>query len=338
MSGTAALNGAGAGASTGAAIGSVIPGVGTAIGGAVGAVVGGVAGLLKKKKKSAVKKSNEQAKIALNKGALNVMDRGQALADRKYTSYDPRQRVAGLSDNERSAMTMAGGLAGKYDPLFQRASEGYSAGALDRYKNPYIDSVINSRARRINEDYDSRLGALNRKRSMVDAWGGSRGTQLELGLQKQRSDSMRDMEAEGYSTAFDKANEAFFRDRGDAAAAVQAGASVDRGNIDALMGTGGVERGLRQSTTDFDYQQFLEGRDWDLNNFGALLESMKTAGSAINAGEPGASTPKASTGGQLAGLASTVAGLWGKFKGGGSATGGSDAGEVAAGKEIGIWG
>ncbi|HEX4620495.1 MAG TPA: hypothetical protein VH208_02910, partial [Myxococcaceae bacterium] len=78
--------------------------------------------------------------------------------------------------------------------------------------------------------------------------------------------------------------------------------------IQDLMATGGIERVLSQSQLDFDYKQFLENRDWSVNNLGPLLNSIATA--------KGVSTSSTTTGpqsgiaGEAIGAAATIAGAY----------------------------
>jgi hypothetical protein len=277
---------------------------GIALAGAVGGAV-----MDKQAQSAAISNNNKQNKY-LNDAGKDVLSRGAKLADRKWQGFDSRQRVAGLSGNEKIGISGAAGLTGKYQPLIDRASRGFSSGALNEYMNPYTSGVLDVGARRINQDYDARLGALSRKRGMMDAFGSSRGTQMELGLQQQRSQALRDMETTGLNSAYDKGTEAFFRDRQGALDAAGTGMNLDRAAIDSQMGTGGVERGQQQAGKDFDYAQFLEKRDYDVTNFDTLLKSLHEA-----KGTQGAVTPASSMGSQIAGLASVAAGAYSQWKG-----------------------
>lgn len=273
--------------------------VGTTVVGAAGSLIGG----------SQPATSEQKRPQYLEDASKDVLSRGTALADRKYEAYDPRQRVAALGSNEQAGMLGAAQLQGKYQPMLDRASQQFSSGALSQYMNPYTKSVLDVNARRINEDFDAQKGAFNRKRGMIDAWGGTRATQLEQGMDAQRSRAMRDMETLGLSNAYDKGVDAFYKDRQAALDTANVGSNMDRGNISALMETGAVDRTQRQATQDFDYGQFLEKRDWSMNNFEAMLKSLNAA-SGTGGSTTTSTSEGGSVGGQIAGLASSVAGMY----------------------------
>ena len=82
------------------------------------------------------------------------------------------------------------------------------------------------------------------------------------------------------------------------------------------MTTGATDRGLQQAMRDFDYQQFIENRDWDFRNLGGLIAALEgTKGSY----ETTQSTTEKSSGGELAQAIGIAATLIGTFYGGGAA-------------------
>jgi hypothetical protein len=70
------------------------------------------------------------------------------------------------------------------------------------------------------------------------------------------------------------------------------------------MATGGLERVLNQAQLDFDYNQFIEERDWDITNLQPLLASI-----GVNNGAPGKPNNEDSIATAL-GAAATVAGAY----------------------------
>jgi hypothetical protein len=237
-------------------------------------------------------------------------ERGSALADRGYTGYDSRKRVAGLHGNEQLASQRAASLSSRYQPFLDRAGTEFSSGALGKYMDPYREQVIDVGNRRINEDYGREMGALSRKRGMIDAFGGSRGTQLESALNSRRDRAIRENETLGLSSAFNQGRDAFFQDRASNMSAAQTIGALGGDEINLLGSTGANERQQSQMTKDFDYGQFLEKRDWDLNNLQPLLAAI--SGAAPAAGRTETSTTKTSGGGfgQVLGLAAAVGGAF----------------------------
>lgn len=243
----------------------------------------------------------------MEQAGQRLVDRGTALSTREYRGYQPSQRVASLSGNEELASQRAASLSSRYQPALDRANTAYSSGALDKYIDPYRENVIDIGARRINQDYDNQLGALNRKRGMMDAWGSSRGTQLEAALNAQRSRALRENEVTGLSTAFGQANDRFFQDRASNLDAAQTIGTLGNNDIIQLGATGANQRQREQQVADFNYGQFLEQRDWDVNNLAPLIAAIGGA----KTGQTSTETTSQSGGGlgQVLGLATSIGGL-----------------------------
>lgn len=236
------------------------------------------------------------------KGAVG---RAEALSNRPYQAYTG-QRVAGLNRNER----MAGNLARSYGALTQpylsrlESYAKFDPNQLSQYENPYLDRVLESRRRVIGEEYDRQMSDIKRRQSAMDAFRTGRSDLARSRLDNDRMLALDDAEAESRAAAFESAMGHYGNDR-------RLGATTDLGalglalqgrnnQIGALSATGGVERGINQAQMDFDYGQFLEGRDWDVNNFGILLDSLRTAQGGP-AGQQGSSDA-----GMLLGLLGTM--------------------------------
>lgn len=216
------------------------------------------------------------------KDVKRAVGRAETLSNRPYQAYTG-QRVAGLSGNER----MAGNLARDYDsvtrPYLDRLS-GYTQfdpGALSQYENPYLDRVLEARRRVIGEEFGRQSADLSRRQSAMDAFRTGRSDLARSRLEEARMRALDEAEAEARAGAFQTALGAYQNQQ-------RLGATTDLGalgtalqarnnQIGALAATGGTERGINQAQLDFDYGQFLEGRDWDVNNFGILLDALRTA-------------------------------------------------------------
>lgn len=122
---------------------------------------------------------------------------------------------------------------------------------------------------------------------------------------------------------------------------IQAGntlAGMNSQQVQDLMATGGIERVLQQANLDFDYGQFLEKRDWDVNNLAPLLNTLqaipKDVYQNMTSKQVAEEVTKSGGAGQVLGLAATVAGAF--FTGGASLAVG--AGATAAGAGAGAGG
>jgi hypothetical protein len=135
------------------------------------------------------------------------------------------------------------------------------------------------------------------------------------------------MVGDAYSKAYTNAQSAFFQDQskkinaGNALAAVGNDTSkLNTQQIQDLMATGGLQRVLGQKQLDFNYQQFVENRDWSVNNLQPLLSSINAAkGTQSQTSNFG---PPANVAGTAIGAAATIAGAY--FTGGKSASAGPD--------------
>lgn len=238
-------------------------------------------------------------------------------ADRPYEAYTG-PRVAGLSGLEGQAGELAGTLSSRYQPMIQRAGAAFDPAQLKQFENPYMESVVQGRLSDVGRAYDTQLGGLNRKRGMMDAFGTDRGSMLETALMRERGREMDRISNEGRAASYQSALDALFRDKQSALSAAQAGGNIDQGAVNSMLEAGGRARSVEQAQADFDYGQFLERRDWSVNNLEPLMKAM---GTAQGSGGPTASTAP-NYGTLLSGLGTTLAGVIAQGgSGGGTITG-----------------
>lgn len=272
----------------------------------------------------------------LQRDQQDLISRARSIADRSYTPYTGN-RVADLSPNERNAMQIASDSynfdeAGQYLDKAGRSIDGISTWGtetMDRYMNPYVDKVVGNTLKRENEAYQSRLGDLRSNAAVRGAFGGDRATLLEASETGRHLDTVGDITAKGYSDAYTQALNTWQADNNTKLAVADAyravGGDVTRMNsqqITDLLRTGGADRVMRQMQLDVDYNDFLEQRDWSVNNLQPLMQAVGQAG-----GSQGPAVPPDQTASQLLGLASTLIGYYGgRGGGGGGAAGGTGAG------------
>lgn len=208
--------------------------------------------------------------------SMGAIDRAKQIADRPYTPFTG-PRVAGLSGNERQASSLAGSMGQRIEPFRSRLSGGFSQGALAQFENPYLDRVLNNQNRVIGEEYGRKSADLARNQSAMDAFRTGRSDLARSRLDKYRMEALGDAEAEGRRGAFDTALDAYFKQQGVDLGAIGAITNADSSQIGALSQTGLAERGVEQAGLDFNYGQFLENRDWDVNNLQPLLTAIQAA-------------------------------------------------------------
>lgn len=253
----------------------------------------------------------------ITSGSEAAVGRGMEALNRPYTPYED-ERVAGLSENEAMASQMARDTAGVGMGYLSQGADAlggitsFDQANIGAYMNPYIEQVLNRQQEALGEAYGGRKSELGQKAGMVSAFGGGRQTALETGLEEEYLDSTAAMQEAGLASAFDRATGLWGSDMDRLIAqsgaygglAGQAGASASS-DIRNLAGTGLTERSIDQAQKDFDYQQFIESRDWDINNLGPLLEALSMAPYETTT----TSETEGSKLGTAVGLASTIGGF-----------------------------
>lgn len=242
----------------------------------------------------------------LRKASKRAVGRAEELSNRPYHAYGG-QRVAGLDPNERLGGQMARHWNQRLNPYLSnlRSSMQFDPSQLSQYENPYLDRVLSARQRVIGEEYGRQLGDLKSHQSAMDAFRTGRSDLARSRLEKNRMQSLDDAEGEARAGAFDSAMQSYLNQRqlgvqGNLGALGALG-DAQRDQYGALMSSGGTRRGIAQGQMDFDYGQFLEGRDWDVNNFGVVLDALRAAHGSAGNGDTGPSN-----GSLLGGLLGTV--------------------------------
>lgn len=270
-------------------------------------------------------------------GAVNqALSQGEQIANRPYTPYTG-QVVQGLSGNEQQGVGQASPTSalntGAASAFTQAAGDiagikQYNTDNLKQYMDPYVSSVLTPQLTEQNKEYQAQRSALLNNKA--GALGGDRSA-LELGeMDYQHNQAISSEVGDAYSKAYTNAQSAFFQDQNkqiNAANALdQVGGDMSKLNtqqVQDLMATGGLERVLGQQQLDFNYRQFVENRDWSVNNLQPLLSSINAAkgtSSSTNTYAPN------SAAGQAIGAAATIAGAY--FTGGKS-TGGFNSTDAA---------
>jgi hypothetical protein len=184
---------------------------------------------------------------------------------------------------------MARGNVGAYSPYFKEGTDLIKKGAgsftdadMTAYMNPYIKGALDPAAREIGEATARGAHALDSRASSMDAFGGSRAALMRGENKEKGYQAIGDLYKTGLSDAFDRATQLWGADKaremqagGQLISAGQAVQEAGNRDIDTLMRTGATDRAVSQAGADFDYQQFVENRDWDIRNLGALLMSLQ---------------------------------------------------------------
>lgn len=256
---------------------------------------------------------------------------GQGIANQRYEAYGG-ERVAGLSENEQMGMELARDNVGAAQPYYQEAAglarssteswADMSDADRSRYMNPYIKGALDPAAREIREQGMRTGNALDARASSMDAFGGSRAALMRSENTEKTLQGVSDLYGQGYAKAYESALGVFGDEKAremqasgrimELGTAVQSAGQQD---ISTLMATGATDRGIQQAMLDFDYQQFIENRDWGFRQLGGLIAALEgTKGSTTTTQK----TTSKESGGELAQAIGVAATLIGAFYTGGA--------------------
>lgn len=269
------------------------------------------------------KSTSNQAQSPEEQQASNLaLSQGESIAQRPYTPYSGSvvQPLTG-AQNQGIDQSQTG-----YDPAKQDLSAAgsqltnlpqYNTATLNKYMDPYVSSVLTPQLNQENINYGAQRSAL--LNSKAGAFGGDRSALAAGQLDLQHNTTISKDTADTYSAAYSNAQNAFFNDKNSQISAANdlanVGNDVSKMNSDQiqnLMQAGGVQQALGQAQLNFNYQQFVENRDWSVNNLTPLLNSIAAS---KGANMTTTNTPAAGSAlGTALGAAATVAGAY--FTGG----------------------
>lgn len=238
----------------------------------------------------------------VTQASQDAIGMGQRISRQQYRPYEG-QRIAEMSGNEVRGYALAQENIGKYQPYYnkamatsekgqqylERGTQQFKDANIQDYMNPYIKGALDPAAREIREAGARDAMALNARASSMDAFGGSRAALMRSENEANTYQQISDLYGRGYAQAYESAVNVWggerardleaagrfqmmsdqYRQMGEGA--YQMGAQ----DVSTLLTTGAMERSIRQAGMDFDYQQWKEGRDWDLRGLSALLASIQ---------------------------------------------------------------
>lgn len=258
----------------------------------------------------------------LEAGSRQAVQMGQRIATRPYESYQG-EAISPLSGNEQQAYNLAGEGVGAWQGDIDASREqlegikSFKDADMDAYMNPFIKQALDPVVRERNLRFEKERSAMRGGASMRGAFGGSRQAIMESELSRGAEQGISDIYATGYKQAFDTGQQAFQQDQnrrlmasGAYRGLAGAGAQLRAGDIDQLTRTGGMERDVRQRQALFDYGQFIEERDWDVNNLQSLLDAISRSPYGTTGTQTSTTSGGGSPLGMIAGLAAVAAGVY----------------------------
>lgn len=213
---------------------------------------------------------------------------GRRIGSKQFRAYEG-ERVAGLSRNEQRGMDLARSSVGIADPYFDKAesyadrgTQSWADADQDKFINPYIKGALDPAAREIREEGAREGMALDARASSMDAFGGSRAALMRGENREKTVQGLSDLYGKGYADAYNFGAQIFgderARDMEAAGRFQQLGGAVQdarQTDISTLMTTGATDRSIQQSMRDFDWQQFVEERDWDFRQLMGVLSGVQ---------------------------------------------------------------
>lgn len=219
-------------------------------------------------------------------GLESLVTRGQQISEQPYEAF-PGQRIEGFDPLEEQAFNQVASTQNQYSPYYGTAlgiSQGAAAPITDvsAYMNPYTQQVVDATMAEMNQQAAMGLNSL--RASTVNSGGLSNN---RLGLAE--SDYLTNQDAlmaqtvaNLYSQGYTQANELARADQQRALQAAQSmgqisaqGQLYDLTGAGALQSAGQAQRGMGQSNLDVAYQDFLNQRDWEMNqlkNYASILQ------------------------------------------------------------------
>ena len=245
--------------------------------------------------------------------AKSMASRAQHESLGGYTPYSG-QRLAGFTPEEQVAMSRMGAYgAGGPSAQEQYATKGYAdegvrtspygmgiAEGFDpqeftsdiaaKYMSPYTQNVVDVQKREAARDAAMQLEKMQSRAAQAGAFGGYRHGQQEMGMSRQLSQQLGDIQARGQAAGYEDAYNRFLQDRQARLAkaelgleglgadqrsralrqqALQGMAGMSRQaeesqmqRLAALQGVGMTRRGMEQEQMDIAYSDFLQQRDF----------------------------------------------------------------------------
>lgn len=258
----------------------------------------------------------------VERGSQRALGMANDIASQPYTPYTG-ERIAGLSQNEQMGVDLARTSSGKWmgdldtaRGLLGRTTERFTDADINAYMNPYLEGALNPAARKVRESAAMERNRLQGMQTSQGAFGGGRSAALQQALYDSTGESVSDLYGRGYFEAFERGADRWAQDMdrsrqaaSDYVSLAQNTMNMSTQDINNLMSTGGVQRGIEQMRKDFDYQQFVEGRDWDMRGLDALLTTLDGIKGSYTTTSTSETKNKPSALGQAVGLAATIYGF-----------------------------
>lgn len=147
-------------------------------------------------------------------------------------------------------MPQTGGLAGLIGGMPQQPQQ-QPQNIAQKYMNPYLESVLNPQLDELRRQNEITNMNANAKLAGAGAFGGGRQAIMNAENNRNLMQELNKTVGQGYANAFDKAQQQFNIEQGQA-----------KTLADMLAGAGATQRGIEQEGITADYNEFLNQRDY----------------------------------------------------------------------------
>lgn len=237
----------------------------------------------------------------LDQGAQDMLKRVQEFYDKPYQPYTG-QRIAGFNADEKNAFQgfrdMQGpGVTNEALDMVRQGS-GSALPGMEQYQNKYLDDVLGTAVRKINEGAATQRKGIDAKANMAGAFGdtGYAGAQAKLNAdtQQQVGDAAGQIGAAGFNTALgaSQADLARLMQGGQALTSTEAqGQNSMLQRLTALLSGGQIQQGNAQAGLDTKYEAWQNQNQDAYSRLQALISAISGAphGSTTTATSPNTS-------------------------------------------------
>lgn len=263
----------------------------------------------------------------IDRAARQASSLASQYAARPYEEYTG-ERVAPLSQNEQLAGERARAGMDIIQPALNQASQRFTDADMTAYMNPYIKGALDPAARELRQQGAAQLEDVRGQMASRGAFSGSRALLAERQTQERTDQAISDLYGRGYAEAFESGANRWAADQDRALKVAGLGADAISAEVRNLMMTGEAARRVEQGRRDFDYGQFIEGRDWDAKNAGIITNVLQGLRGSYSESETTTTKQKGSVMGQILGAATTIGAAY--FTGGASLFASGAAGAAGA--------
>ena len=245
------------------------------------------------------------------------------VAAKPYTPYPTEERVAPLSQTEEAAIAATPGAAGAYMPGLSAAfgtaamgSRGIGDVDFSQYMNPYTQNVVDIQKREALRDYGMMRPGMGFQASKQGAFGGARHGVVEAEAERNLGQRLGDIQQAGQERAFNAATGLFTNEAQRQLQAAPIFSNIGSqsqqlglGGLDAILKSQAIPRGLEQQRRDIDFQEYMRGQGYGMNQLGTLsglIRGVQPGGTTVTQGQVAGQSPLATA----AGLGLAGAGIY----------------------------